>query len=157
MRKKKTHEKLRLIREAEGLGRGDFSKITGVSKRTIESIENKGTDPRASYLSEVCSVFPEYALWLMLNEINIEIGQVSPKIKAIWNDYTLDKYERDEFETYGISTKEWNQLDKEHSDGVVTKLVFDRFNVVHRAILINIKKDYDEQVNDAEDTSGLFE
>lgn len=154
---KKPHEKIRMIREAEGLGRHDFSRITNIPKRTLENIENKGTDPRAGILVRVCKAFPEYALWIMLDEININMGQISPQIKSIWEEYTFDKYEKSEFEAYGINCDidEFRESGGEvHGNAIYTNLNFDRFNPAHRIMLNNLAEEYRGQINDAIDTTS---
>ena len=39
------HEKIKLIRIVEGLSRDELGNQLDISKRTLESLENKGTDP----------------------------------------------------------------------------------------------------------------
>lgn len=59
------HEKIRLIREVECLSRAEFAQLTGISSRTIETIENKGNTPRGDVLEKIASKWPEYSFWLM--------------------------------------------------------------------------------------------
>jgi len=74
-------EKLKEIREINGLGRKGFSDETGIPIRTIEGIEQRGTIPRTDIAQKVCRRWPEYSLWLMTDQVNEEAGQISPEIE----------------------------------------------------------------------------
>lgn len=80
----KPYIKIWFIRYQENLSRPQFSEITGVSARTIEGIENKGIDPKISHVQSICKAFPEYSLWMMIDEVDLGIGQISPMIKNFW-------------------------------------------------------------------------
>lgn len=73
--------KIRAIREAESLTRRGFEKKTGINSRTLESIETAGKMPTYDKLEAICEHWPHYTLWLMTNQINIEMGQISPEIQ----------------------------------------------------------------------------
>lgn len=73
--------KVRLIREAETAGRAEFSQIIGVAKKTIESIEQSGRPPKGEMLEAICRRWPQYTLWLMTDQVNTELGQISPDQK----------------------------------------------------------------------------
>jgi len=128
------HEKIKSIRNAEDLGRGVFSQRTKIPKRTLEAIENRGTDPRSSFIKGVCNAFPEYSLWIMTNEINLNAGQISPDVKKIWNQ------EQDRF--FSIS------------EGLIS---FDRFNVNHIYLVKKMVKDFKSLITDAIDITYKLE
>lgn len=71
--------KLRLIREAETAGRGEFSELIGIAKKTLEGIEQTGRVPRGDLLEAVCRRWPKYTLWLMTDLTDEASGQVSPE------------------------------------------------------------------------------
>lgn len=78
------HEKLRAIREAEGLTQPQFAEKTGISLSTIKKIDsgiNKSL--HAETLLKVAGVagFEKYSLWLLTDQVNPEGGQISPEIK----------------------------------------------------------------------------
>lgn len=75
-------EKLREIRDVHGLGRKALSDETGISIRTIEGIEQRGTIPRTDIAQKICKRWPQYSLWLMTNQVDEEAGQISPEIEA---------------------------------------------------------------------------
>ena len=70
-------EKIRVLRESEGLKREELAEITGIKKRTIEGVER---DRIASgpVLRDICMAYPHYTLWLMIDEVKPDAGQVSP-------------------------------------------------------------------------------
>lgn len=74
-------EKIRLIREAEGVSREEFEKLTGVpagNTKRYETgrIKNIGSD----FLIQITQHprFMKYTLWLMTNQTAEESGQISP-------------------------------------------------------------------------------
>ncbi len=83
----KTAEKIRIIRESENLGRKAFAEILGISQRTLEGIENRGSDPASSILKAVCKNYPQYTFWITQDITNPEIGQTSPELESTANDY----------------------------------------------------------------------
>lgn len=74
-------EKIRQIRETETSGRGEFSQLIGMPKKTLENIELTGRAPKGEMLEAVCKQWPKYTLWLMTDQVNEEAGQISPEIE----------------------------------------------------------------------------
>ncbi|MFC3282851.1 hypothetical protein [Litchfieldella rifensis] len=74
-------KRIRLIREAETSGRAEFSQLIGISKKTIEGMEQTGRTPKGELLEAVCNTWPKYTLWLMTGQVNEEAGQISPEIE----------------------------------------------------------------------------
>lgn len=69
-----TGKKIRKIRESEGLGRKNFSTLTGISVDALIKVETSRSVPSLQTLHKVIHVFPQYTLWLMSND-NEEIKQ----------------------------------------------------------------------------------
>ena len=80
-------KKIRLIRESEELGRKAFSEVIEISQRSLEGIENRGTDPASTVLQAVCKAFPQYTFWLTLDKTEPKIGQISPELESILSEY----------------------------------------------------------------------
>lgn len=74
-------EKIRAIRDAEGMGRQEFSDVTGVPKNTLIRLEQGKNEPSAKVLSQICKAFEHYTTWLMTDGINENAGQISPEIE----------------------------------------------------------------------------
>ncbi|ERS91941.1 helix-turn-helix domain-containing protein [Halomonas sp. PBN3] len=74
-------EKIRLIREAEEMGRQEFSDVTGIPKNTLIRLEQGKNEPSAKVLSQVCRSFERYTTWLMTDQVNEIAGQVSPEME----------------------------------------------------------------------------
>ncbi|XKE45852.1 hypothetical protein LG302_01580 [Halomonas organivorans] len=74
-------EKIRQIREVETSGRGEFSQLIGIPKKTLENIELTGRAPKGEMLEAICRQWPKYTMWLMTDLVNEEAGQVSPEIE----------------------------------------------------------------------------
>lgn len=124
-------EKIRLIRYEEGYKRSrkDFAEIVKIPARTLESIENKGTDPRTSYIQSICEVFPEYTLWMIIDEIDMDSGQISPMIKGYWKKriFSIKSYNStnsDEYEKY-IDELKFDRTNQEQIEEI--KYIIDRF------------------------------
>lgn len=78
-------EKIRPIREAEGLSREEFANLVGISKRTIQNYEQGQRDSIASDQLEKITEHPrfeKYALWLVTGKTAPEAGQISPQIEV---------------------------------------------------------------------------
>lgn len=69
-------ERVRAIREAEGLGRQIFSDKTGIAKATLIKIET-GKSPKfaALELEKVGVAFPDYAAFLLTGKTSSEIEE----------------------------------------------------------------------------------
>ncbi|WP_157958907.1 helix-turn-helix transcriptional regulator [Salinicola sp. RZ23] len=74
-------EKIREIREAETSGRGEFSQLIGIPKKTLENIELTGRAPKGEMLEAICRQWPKYTLWLMTDQVDEAAGQISPEIE----------------------------------------------------------------------------
>ncbi|MCD1652122.1 hypothetical protein K8090_10995 [Halomonas meridiana] len=74
-------QKIREIREVETSGRGEFSQLIGIAKKTLEGIEQTGRVPKGDLLEAVCKQWPKYTLWLMTGMTDEACGQVSPEIE----------------------------------------------------------------------------
>lgn len=76
-------EKLRLIREAEGLSRDEFEQLTGVPAGNTKRYETGRTKSIGSEFLIMITQHPrftKYALWLMTDQIAPESGQISPAL-----------------------------------------------------------------------------
>ena len=71
-------EKIREIRDAEEMGRQEFSDKTGIPKNTLIRLEQGKNEPSAKVLSQVCRAFSQYTTWLMADVVNENAGQISP-------------------------------------------------------------------------------
>lgn len=74
-------KKIRQIREVETSGRGEFSQLIGIAKKTLEGIEQTGRVPKGDLLEAICQQWPKYTLWLMTGQTDEACGQVSPEIE----------------------------------------------------------------------------
>lgn len=74
-------QKIRLIREVETSGRGEFSQLIGIAKKTLEGIEQTGRVPKGDLLEAICKQWPKYTLWLMTGQVDEVCGQVSPELE----------------------------------------------------------------------------
>lgn len=76
-------EKLRLVREAEGLTRDEFEQITGVPAGNTKRYETGRIKSIGSeFLIKITQHprFTKYTLWLMTDQIAPESGQISPAL-----------------------------------------------------------------------------
>lgn len=74
-------EKIRAIREVEGMGRHAFCEATGIGKETLIKVEQGKTAPSGKVLKQITNTFPQYTMWLMTDQVIEEVGQVSPAIE----------------------------------------------------------------------------
>lgn len=75
-------EKLRLIREAEGLSRRAMEEVTGVSQNNLKNYEILGRMIPGETLLLILNHprFRKYSDWVMFNQTNAATGQISPPL-----------------------------------------------------------------------------
>ncbi|BBN59292.1 helix-turn-helix transcriptional regulator [Hydrogenovibrio marinus] len=85
MSNKKFNEKLKLIREAENLSQSELAEKTGIPKRSIINYENSDRQPAFDAVKKVCESFPEYTMYLMLDDMPENTGsdQIKPEEKKL--------------------------------------------------------------------------
>lgn len=78
----KLSEKMKLIRESEGLSQANFCEIIGLSINTLKKYEGGKFEPGGDALIKMTQHprFTKYALWLMTDQIAPESGQISPAL-----------------------------------------------------------------------------
>lgn len=78
----KLSEKVRAIREAEGLSQSKFCEIIGLSISTLKKYESGNFEPGGNALVKITThpIFNKYTLWLMTDKTAPEAGQVEPVI-----------------------------------------------------------------------------
>lgn len=76
-------KKIAEIKEAENLNRPDFCLRIDVPIPTMRSLDSPSAKsiPKYDIVQKICKTFPEYTLWLMIDQVNVEAGQISPEIK----------------------------------------------------------------------------
>lgn len=74
-------EKIRNVREALGMGRQKFVDKTGIAKGTLIRIEQGQNEAKASALIAVAAAFPEYAKYLLTDDV--ETKQKNPEIESL--------------------------------------------------------------------------
>ncbi|AVJ59408.1 MULTISPECIES: helix-turn-helix transcriptional regulator [Klebsiella pneumoniae complex] len=86
-------EKLKLIREAEGLSQAKFADLTGISISTIKKYEVGIMEPGGVTLRKITTheVFKKYTLWLMSDETNEASGQIAPALSPDGQDGTSSR------------------------------------------------------------------
>jgi len=127
-------DKFKFIRSAENLSREKLSKLIDIPSPSIKTLELRGSEPSGKVLTQLCKVFPEYALWLLTDEINLNAGQISPDVKKIWfQEQEKDDSSSDEF------------------------MPFDRFNAHHIYLVKDMAKKYKSLITDAIDITQKLE
>ncbi|EDU3838413.1 helix-turn-helix transcriptional regulator [Salmonella enterica] len=84
-------EKLKAIRESEGLSQAKFANLTGISISTIKKYEVGILEPGGITLIKITKhpQFKKYTTWLMSDEINERAGQISPSLSPNGCDVTF--------------------------------------------------------------------
>lgn len=78
----KLSEKVKAIREAEGLSQAKFCEIIGLSVNTLKKYESGKYEPGGDALTKITQHerFEKYTLWLMTGKTSAGIGQISPAL-----------------------------------------------------------------------------
>lgn len=74
-------QKIRNVREALGMGRGEFVDKTGINKGSLIRIEQNQNEPKAGVLIAIAQTWPEYAAYLLTDETSIK--QKNPEVESI--------------------------------------------------------------------------
>ncbi|EDW0701020.1 helix-turn-helix transcriptional regulator [Salmonella enterica subsp. enterica] len=92
-------EKIRLIREAEGLSQRQFSQIIELPISTLRKYEIDSSIPTIQNLMKITKHprFKKYALWLTTDETAPEVGQIAPPLSP-------DGFENSEADQVSIET-----------------------------------------------------
>lgn len=86
----KLSEKVKALRESEGLSQAKFSDIIGLSLNTLKKYEKGDFEPGGNALLKITThpQFEKYTLWLMTDKTAPEAGQVSPVVAHSGQDET---------------------------------------------------------------------
>lgn len=71
-------EKIKLIRQSDGLSQSKLAKRINIPLNTIGNYETGTRKVSAEYLLKLSEVFPQFSLWLLTGSIAPEVGQISP-------------------------------------------------------------------------------
>jgi len=75
-------EKLKLIRKKSNKTIPQFSEFVSIPMGTLSKYSSGERDVSGDAVLKIIDKFPQYALWLTLNEVAPEAGQVSPEDNA---------------------------------------------------------------------------
>ncbi|HGF5928743.1 TPA: helix-turn-helix domain-containing protein [Citrobacter freundii] len=86
----KLSEKVKALREAEGLSQAKFCKIIDLPLSTLKKYETGNFEPGGNALLKITThpQFQKYALWLMTDKTAPQAGQIAPAIAHIGLDST---------------------------------------------------------------------
>lgn len=74
-------EKIRTLREFLGMGRQEFVDKTGIAKGTLIRLEQNQNEAKAGALIAIANAFPEYAAYLLSDELGIK--QKNPEVEEV--------------------------------------------------------------------------
>lgn len=74
-------QKIRNVREALKMGRGEFVDKAGINKGSLIRIEQGQNEPKAGVLIAIAQTWPQYAAYLLTDEI--EIKQKNPEVENL--------------------------------------------------------------------------
>lgn len=76
----KLSEKVKALREAEGLSQAKFCKIIDLPLSTLKKYETGNFEPGGNSLLKITThpQFQKYALWLMTDKTAPQAGQIAP-------------------------------------------------------------------------------
>lgn len=103
-------QKIIYIRHRHELGRTLFAKEIGTTENTLKAMEKRGTNPRAEIIQNICRRWPEYTLWFLINEVEPQIGQISPSYKAMLPEYKIDIFNKNDPEHIKVALQIRNAL-----------------------------------------------
>ncbi|EHL9107048.1 TPA: helix-turn-helix domain-containing protein [Escherichia coli] len=86
----KLSEKIKALREAEGLSQSKFSEIIELPLSTLKKYEGGNFEPGGTALLKITMhpTFQKYALWLMTDKTAPDAGQIAPALAHIGPEST---------------------------------------------------------------------
>ncbi|WP_145570729.1 helix-turn-helix domain-containing protein [Yersinia bercovieri] len=83
-------EKIRQIREAEGLTRKEFADLLDISYSSLTNYEIRGIQVTEKILTSLAKhvKFKKYALWLISGDTAPEVGQIAPTLSPCGQEET---------------------------------------------------------------------
>lgn len=86
----KLSEKVKALREAEGLSQAKFCKIIDLPLSTLKKYETGNFEPGGNALLKITThpQFQKYALWLMTDKTAPQAGQIAPAFAHIGQEPT---------------------------------------------------------------------
>ncbi|WP_373020694.1 helix-turn-helix transcriptional regulator [Thiomicrorhabdus sp.] len=90
---KKISEKIREIREAEGLTQTEFGERIEVGKVSVARYEGGTRSPNLEAIQKICAAFPHYTMYLMFDEMPVTTSddQITPEEKKLRDLSTSEK------------------------------------------------------------------
>jgi transcriptional regulator with XRE-family HTH domain len=68
-----------MVREAHELSQSGFAAKVGISVRSIQTLEYRGTSASVEAVAAVAEQWPEYSYWLLTGKTDPKVGQTRPK------------------------------------------------------------------------------
>ena len=67
-------KKIKQIRKLTNCTQKEFAKLLGIGYTTFQKYETGAVFPRFELLQKICRKFPEYTLWLIIDDIGVKQG-----------------------------------------------------------------------------------
>jgi DNA-binding XRE family transcriptional regulator len=67
----KLNEKLKLLRKIKRYTQIELAKTLNVGYSSVQNYEGEHREPNGHFMKKLCQQFPEYALWLMTDDIDV--------------------------------------------------------------------------------------
>lgn len=95
IQKSSVGEKIRLMREAEGLSRREMGEVTGISPNNLKNYEILGRQIPAETLISILNIkrFRKYSDWLIFNTTDAAAGQIAPPLSLDGSESPTDAQE----------------------------------------------------------------
>lgn len=71
-------DRIRMVRNATGLGRTRFARKIGVNDGSLRYTENTANSCDSALLEAICEHYPEFTLWLLTEKTLSKAGQIRP-------------------------------------------------------------------------------
>ena len=64
-----------------------FSEVTGIKKDTLKNLCRGQQRFNDEHLEAIAAAYPQYKMWFAFGETHPEIGQISPELDHVADDY----------------------------------------------------------------------
>lgn len=65
----------------------EFGEKTGIKKETVRALADGRQKFNEDYIRAITESFPQYKMWFVFGETHPEIGQISPELEQVADDF----------------------------------------------------------------------
>lgn len=65
----------------------EFEELTGIKRTAVKALYEGRQRFNEEHIEAICAAFPQYKIWFVFGETHPEIGQISPELEQVADDF----------------------------------------------------------------------